>query len=233
MVRPAQDIDLLYFPPSSLFAQYSAYSGNGQSALLQAVRDSLMPSYPRTQIRGDGQVVVVEFDSITMEVVPAFNRLGGGIYICDTNNGGRWKVADTEAEAADLEFNDRLCSGNLRKLIRLLKQWKRTWNVPIKSFHIERLAQESILASSYKQHDWLDWHLRDAFAHMLGRAGGHFMMPGNTGERIEVGTDWVSKAALAHQRSWQACQYEEVNLDELAGTEWQSLLGSIIPRRIE
>lgn len=95
MVRPAQDIDLLCFPPTELFAKYSAYLANGQSALLQQVRAALMPSYPRTQIRGDGQVVTVEFDSVTVEVAPAFNRFGGGIYICDTNNGGCWKAADT------------------------------------------------------------------------------------------------------------------------------------------
>lgn len=38
---------------------------------LQAVRNSLLVRYPRTEIRGDGQVVVMKFDKFVVEVLPA------------------------------------------------------------------------------------------------------------------------------------------------------------------
>ena len=61
---------MVYELPAALYAQYNAYAGNGQSALLQAVRRSIERTYPRTDLRADGQVVQVPFtDGITFEVV--------------------------------------------------------------------------------------------------------------------------------------------------------------------
>ena len=77
-IRGASDVDLLARLPSSLFTQYDSYIGNGQSALLQAIRDSIRKTYSSTDVGGDGQVVVVRFsDGIKFEVVPAFVRTDG------------------------------------------------------------------------------------------------------------------------------------------------------------
>lgn len=69
------DIDILVEVPESNYRRYDTLKGNGQSRLLQAVRNALLSSYPRTDIRADGQVVKVQFsDGMKMEVLPAFRK---------------------------------------------------------------------------------------------------------------------------------------------------------------
>ena len=97
-IRGASDVDLLARLPSSLFTQYDSYIGNGQSALLQAVRDSIRKTYSSTDVGGDGQVVVRFSDGIKFEVVPAFARSDGSYTYPDYNAGGSWKRMDPVPE---------------------------------------------------------------------------------------------------------------------------------------
>src|SRR2546423_8513095 len=64
------DLDMVFELPSKLYSQYDSYDGNGQSALLQAVRSSMQKTYSTSDIGADGQVIVVKFDDITFEVNP-------------------------------------------------------------------------------------------------------------------------------------------------------------------
>ncbi|MFF7725127.1 hypothetical protein [Streptomyces sp. NPDC008001] len=78
-VCPPRDVDVLYFMPVSAYRRFSEYLHNGQSALLQEVRSLLRERYPRTEIGGDGQVVVVEFSTgHTVEVLAGWHATGGG-----------------------------------------------------------------------------------------------------------------------------------------------------------
>jgi len=47
-VPSVSDVDLLYELPAALYLQYNAYASNGQSALLAAVKNSLLTSYGRS-----------------------------------------------------------------------------------------------------------------------------------------------------------------------------------------
>ena len=51
------DIDLIVQLPYEEYAKYDSYTTNGQSALLQAVRNSIAKTYSSSYISGDGQVV--------------------------------------------------------------------------------------------------------------------------------------------------------------------------------
>jgi hypothetical protein len=71
-IPSVSDVDLLYELPSVLYSQYNAYLGNGQSALLGSVRNSIQKTYGSSAIAGDGQVVVIRFtDGVRFEVLPA------------------------------------------------------------------------------------------------------------------------------------------------------------------
>ena len=107
-VRPPRDIDLLFRPPLDVYHRFNERSGNKQSQLLQEVANVLRATYSQTTIRGDGQVVVVGFNTYQVEVAPAFAYEPGGFLICDTNDGGRWKQVDPEGELAALEQADTL-----------------------------------------------------------------------------------------------------------------------------
>ena len=72
------DLDMVFRLPCSKYERYNSYSGNGQSALLQAVRESIQRTYSTTTIGADGQVVQVSFaDGIAFEVVPVFDKTDG------------------------------------------------------------------------------------------------------------------------------------------------------------
>lgn len=92
-VRPSHDLDMFFILPWSEKDRFDARTGNVQSQLLQEVKEVLSSTYKQTDLRQDGQVVVVGFNTITLEVVPAF-RIGDMFLIPDTNNGGRWKAAE-------------------------------------------------------------------------------------------------------------------------------------------
>lgn len=229
-VRPPRDIDVLFILPVEVYHRFQERTGNRQSQLLQEVREVLAATYPATNIRGDGQVVVVPFNTYQIEVAPAFHRQGGGFLVCDANDGGRYKHADPLAEIAALDWADRRYNGNVRKLARILKQWQRYCDVPIKSFQLEALVMEMLATKSYGGADefWFDWLVRDFFAHMIVRANGSFTLP-VTGELIMFGNDWLSRAESAYARALKACEYERDNYGTLAGEEWQKIFGAEVP----
>ena len=72
-IQRFSDLDMIFQLPYSIYQQYNAHSGNGQSALLQKVKGSIEKTYSTTSISADGQVILVPLtDGITFEVVPAF-----------------------------------------------------------------------------------------------------------------------------------------------------------------
>ena len=232
-VRPPRDVDMMFVLPTEVYWRFQRRAGNRQSQLLQEVKSRLQTTYPQTDIRGDGQVVVVPFNTCKVEVVPAFPCRDGGYLVCDANEGGRYKQVDPYAEIAALQRVDTALNGNVRKLSRMLKQWQRNCNVPIKSFNIEAIIIELLPHLDYGGNDeyWFDWLVRDVFGYMISRANGRFTMPG-TGEVIQLGNEWHSKALSAHKRALKACVYEDGNYGTLAGEEWQKIFGTMIPKLI-
>jgi hypothetical protein len=89
-IQGFSDLDMIFQLPYSLYAKYSGCIGNGQSALLQAVKASIEKTYSTTNIRGDGQVILVPFiDRITFEVVPGFIDKDDSYTFSDANNAHR------------------------------------------------------------------------------------------------------------------------------------------------
>lgn len=64
------------------------------------------------------------------------------MWLCDTNNGGRYKPAAPAADRMRVLQLNAYWSGDLVALIRMPKIWKRYCNVPLKSFYLEQLAIE-------------------------------------------------------------------------------------------
>ena len=90
-INGTSDFDMAFWLPWSKHTQYDAHQGNGQSALLQAVRDSIEKTYRYTSLGADGQVIVLNFDDgMQFEVLPCFEHSDGSFTHADTNNGGSW-----------------------------------------------------------------------------------------------------------------------------------------------
>jgi Second Messenger Oligonucleotide or Dinucleotide Synthetase domain len=228
-VRPSRDIDLLFLLPPSVYHQFQQRSGNRQSQLLQELKDVLARTYSQTTMRGDGQVVVVPFNTMPVEIAPGFRCFDGSIIICDTNGGGRYKTLTAEAELADLNASDTRWNGNTRALTRMMKRWQRERNVPLKSFHLERLAVEFLQVWPHShQADYYDWMIRDFLAYLITRANGCIIMPG-TGEFVWLGSDWLTRAQTAHRHAVSACDNERDSLEASGGWDWQEIFGSAVP----
>jgi hypothetical protein len=229
-VAPPRDVDLLFLLPEQIYWRFQSRTGNRQSQLLQEVKDVLAITFRRTSMRGDGQVVIVPFDSVTVEVAPGFRCSDGSVIVCDTNNNGRYMTSTAEAEAAALTWSDMMWNGNTRALIRMAKSWQRECNVPLKSFLFERLAVEflSTWSSSLENVFFYDWMVRDFLGYLVARANGHVLMPG-TGELVGLGSEWLSRAQTAYYYAVRACEHERMNNERLAGEDWQRIFGIVAP----
>ncbi|MBN9596929.1 MAG: hypothetical protein J0G36_16455 [Afipia sp.] len=229
-MRPPRDIDLLYELPTSVYHRFEKYIGNKQSALLQEIKGVLEKTYPSTAMRADGQVIIVRFNTINVEVVPAFPLTNGQYWICDTNNGRKYKEFDAVAEIENMKKANNETNGNARFLTKFMKAWQRECSVPIKSFWIELLAIDFLSSWPYKQSSpfYHDWMTRDFLKYLCGKKNSHIVVPG-TYEYIGLGDDWFSRAETAHNRAVKAEQYEYRDEIQAAGEEWQKIFGSQIP----
>lgn len=89
-VSETSDLDLLFVLPQEVYTRFNAYDSNGQSALLQEVKKTIKSRYPKTDIKGDGQAVVINFTDrfYSIDLVPAFEQDDGSFKYPDSNDGG-------------------------------------------------------------------------------------------------------------------------------------------------
>ncbi|MEG0588182.1 MAG: nucleotidyltransferase domain-containing protein [Akkermansia sp.] len=139
------DIDMLFVLPNNKRTQYNSYQSNGQSSLLQEVRQSLLSTYPRTGIRADGQVVQVSFvDGMRFEIVPCFikrtsllGKVSTSYEYPDTNSGGSWKKTDPHPEINAIH---NFTNPHLKSLCKMIRAWKDRCNVPMGGLLIDTLV---------------------------------------------------------------------------------------------
>lgn len=225
-IAPPSDIDILFELPADQFERYDSYTWNGQSQLLQDIKAILLGTYPRTDIRADGQIVSVPFASYKVEVVPAFKGQDGSYWFPDTHSGGSWKITNPREEMRYLRESNKRSSGNTIKLIKMLKAWKHYCSVPIKSLVIELHAVHFLATWAYfdKSAVYHDWMVRDFLQDLLKYINGSCQIPGIE-EKVYYGDSWASKAKSALDRSTKACEYELAGEDVSATMEWKKIFG--------
>lgn len=137
------DLDVAFTLPNAVYHKYDAYTGNGQSALLQEVRTSIGRTYSTSYVGGDGQVVAVNFtDGIRFEFLPVFlNGDGKSFTFADSNGGGSWKTCDPRAEMnAFSARNSVTANGNLKAIGRMARIWRDKHSVPMSGMLIDTLV---------------------------------------------------------------------------------------------
>ena len=231
-VRPPRDVDVLFALPTSVYERFQRRAGNRQSQLLQEVKGILATKFSTTAIKGDGPVVKVPFAAYDVELIPAFKLTNGQYWICMTDNGGRYKNADYNAEAELIRDSSKQTKNNTRNLIRMMKRWQANCGVPIKSFWIELIAVEFLNGWQYrdKSTTYYDWMVRDFLKHLESKEFGTVYAPG-TYEIMALGNAWASKATSARRRAENACELES-DYPITAGEEWQKIFGTDIPKYV-
>lgn len=156
------DLDVLIELPNDEYEHFTSLSGNGQSRLLQAVKDAILETYPKTNIKGDGQVVVVKFsDGMIFEILPAFQHvdiytgLGDGTYLYpDSHMGGNWMTTNPKAEQeAMTDRNGYDASNGL--LLDTCKHIRYVHSDSFTSYHLSGILIDSFVYAAIKNWHWL------------------------------------------------------------------------------
>ena len=229
------DLDMIFELPHSLYDKYNAYSTNGQSALLQEVKNSLLQRYPQTDIGADGQVIEVQFASAPkFEVVPAFRQDDDSYLYPDTNSGGQWRATDPRPEIDAIRSRNRKCNRNLIRLCRMMRAWKSGWNVPIGGLLIDTLAYQFIDNWKHKDKSFIyyDWMCRDFFDFMTkqDRSKTYWRAPGSN-QFVYSRGNFQSKAKRCHSLSLEAIDYETSSPKKewSAKQKWREIFGNDFP----
>ena len=151
------DIDILIEIPREKYEQYDTRKGNGQSQLLQALKEAILSTYPRSAVKADGQVVVIDFsDGIKFEVLPAFQQLDwlgnwtGKYDYPDTHMGGNWLTTNPLSEQRAMKQKNCESNGLLFDTCQHMRQIR---DVHFSSYHLS-----GIVIDSYVYHHIGDWH---------------------------------------------------------------------------
>ena len=157
-IKGSSDLDILFDLPSDVFTQYDNYSSNGQSALIQDVKAVLQERYPKTDISGDGQVVVIAFDKYTVELVPGFSNSDGSFKYPDTHDGGSWKTTDPIPEQDECQNCDNASGGIFFDVCHMIRSWKNTIGLSMGGLLIDTLVYNHFSAKdNYKGKGYSDY----------------------------------------------------------------------------
>jgi len=227
------DIDMLFELPWSAYTTYNNYLINGQSALLQAVKNSIGVTYPTSKLKGDGQIVSVSFSTgPNFEVLPVFKNTDDSYTFADSNSSGSWKKTNPVPEIQAVSTGDILTNSNLRRLCRMARSWKHYCNVPIKGLLIETLAYRFLTNWGYRDKSYLyyDWMSRDFFKYLKEQTSSQTTWYAiGSQQPIYNSGNFRYKATQAYNKSLEAIQNQTDNFEWTSKQKWRDIYGHRFP----
>lgn len=225
-VRPLtsdQDVDVLFKIPQEVFEQYDAYEGNGQAALLQAVRNILKEKYTTTErIKAWGKVVLVNFSEghHNVELLPALELEDNTFKIPNSEDGGSWEIFDPRKELEMFNNSNKKTEGLTRDLAKMLKAWAH--NTPSMSYSSHTRMDDviSFLAEYYSSGKKGERYAKivfDFYDFMSCRADKELKSYINT----------------ALERARKALEYADNDQPKEASEEWRKVFGKEFPQVAE
>ena len=150
------DIDVLVEVPQSFYVQNPFTTYNPQSRLLQVVKNAILKSYPRSDVRGDGQVVVIDFsDDIKFEVLPAIQQTdpwGRKTYkYPDSHMGGRWMSTNPEEEQNAMEAKNATSNGLLFDTCKHMRYIRDNY---YSSYHLSGIVIDAFVYAAMAEWRW-------------------------------------------------------------------------------
>jgi predicted nucleotidyltransferase len=227
------DIDIIVQLPYATYEKFDSYFGNGQSALIQEVKTVLQKTYSTSYVRGDGQVVKIDFtDGISFEIVPGFiNTDQKSFTYPDTNNGGSWKVTNPRAEIETINSANKTYNKNIKRLSRMARAWKEKWNVPIGGLIIDTLAYNFMKQWQYSEKSFLyyDYMSRDYFKYLKNQDSNkqYWLAPGSN-QRVYRKGAFEYKSLRCYNISLEAIEKEK-DYPYTAKSKWREIYGTKFP----
>lgn len=229
MIAPLKQADIDIF----VVLDPSYYEERGQAALLDKVKRALKATYPATpEISRNGQAVTITFTDFKVDVVPAFNRQGGG-YLMPNTYGSKWIATNPKQHVTTSSTSNAAHNGDLVPLVKMLKAWNREINGHFRSFHIEVLAWqifEGVMIS--------DFSLAARYYFDKGRDVITKPNPDPAGFGGDIGyyigtsqqiADAASRFTTAYNRAIKAEEYACNGSTASAIAEWRKVFGGNFP----
>lgn len=229
-IKGVSDLDMLYFMPA---ASWERYKDGRQSVLLQDVKNAIKDRYSRTEMWGDGQVVVVSFGNQEIEVVPVFEQEDGSFIYPNTNNGGSWPTTKPRSEISAILAMDKVKNGNFRHLCRMARAWKNKHGVAMGGLLIDTLAYrflESTAEYDSKSYLYYDLMARDYFKYLSELEDQDYYLAPGSNQRVLVKKKFQKKAKKAYDLCLKAIEAEG---QEGSSRKWKKVFGRPFPTSVE
>lgn len=220
------DIDIFVVLDSSYYQKYKPAS------LLDKVREILLKTYPKTpKISRNGQAVTITFTDFLVDVVPAFNRKGGGYLIPDSKS-GVWIETNPKIHVDYVSNQNSLHNSDLIPLIKMIKGWNRVINNGFTSFYIELLVikvLKDVTISDFpsgcryifdKGREAIKWKIDDPAGY-----GGKI----NGLQNVKTVEDAIKRFETAYNRAVSAESHARRGSIEDAINEWKKIFDGYFP----
>ncbi len=211
----------------------SYYSADGYANLIDRVKRVLKQSYPTTpEISRNGQAVTITFTDFKVDVVPAFNRQGGGYLIPDAVM-GRWISTDPTQHVTIWNNANVVHLFQLAPVMRMVKQWNRAHSALLRSFHLEALTLQilnnvtiSDLPSATR---FVFDKAREACKYVVGDPAGYSGDIGAYLDTAEKTAEVVKRFETAYTQAAEAERLAATNQVPQAFAKWRTIFGDSFP----
>lgn len=228
--KGVSDLDMVFELSEEHYLRYDSRTNNGQSALLQDIKKSILSIYPSTDIKGDGQVVVVSFTNYRIEVCPGFLQENGSYKYPDSNNGGIWKLTKPRQEINEMNSFNNTTNSNLKRLARMCRAWRNKNGVKMGGLLIDTLcykflkANEQHWETSYSNYHFL---VRDFFGYLINtdKEQKIWYAPGSN-QKVYKKYNFIPKARKAYTNIIAAI---EKNESDTVYAIWRKVFGLCFP----
>jgi hypothetical protein len=226
------DVDIFFVLDPKYYHHYNGQNGN-QAGLLDWVKRTLLKTYTKTpDISRNGQAVTIRFDDFVVDVVPGFNRQGGGFLIPNSVNQS-WISTDPKKHVEIMSAANKAHNGDLIPLIKMIKAWNKNNNKYFSSFHLEVIALEALNNVTISDFSSGVRYFFDKGRTLVAQKnldpagyGGDVGSYINTQEKIQ---EAVAKFQLAYDRAVKAEDYATRGYTKEAVNMWIKIFGSYFP----
>ena len=200
--------------------------------MIDKVRKSLLKTYTKTpKISRNGQAVTITFTDFVVDVVPAFNRQGGG-YLIPNSATKQWINTNPKVHVDCMINENSTHNGTLVPIVKMIKGWNKKINDAFTSFYLELMAINifrNVTISDYpsgmryffdKGREGIKLKIKDPVTY-----GGQINGLRNT-KTVE---DAISKFELAYSRAVKAENFARNGYNNNAIDEWRKIFGDYFP----
>jgi hypothetical protein len=228
MIAPLADADIDVF----LVMNSEYFSQDGQTTLLDKVKRALAKGYPNSAISRDGQAVTIRFTDFWVDVVPGFDRQGGGFLIPDSIQ-KRWISTDPTSHVTLWSALNAKRGYKFVPLVKMLKCWNRAHSLKLRSFHLETLAYEVFQYTAITDYPTAAQYFfataKDKILFGVTDPAGY---GGNVGSYLDTQAkrdEVTTRLTAAYDKATEAIRFASQDKIELAFAKWRIIFGDYFP----